>query len=76
VAVIWSVQNGYVDQVPVERVKEFQGKLTDFLTTRKTELLSRIEKEKTLSDALQADLKAATDEFGQTWQTNSGKPAR
>jgi len=76
VAVIWSVQNGYVDQVPVERVKEFQGKLTDFLTTRKTELLSRIEKEKTLSEALQADLKAATDEFGQTWQTSSGKPAR
>ena len=76
VAVIWSVQNGYVDQVPVERVKEFQGKLTDFLTTRKTELLGRIEKERTLSEALQADLKAATDEFGQTWQTNSGKPAR
>jgi len=76
VALIWSVQNGCVDQVPVERVKEFQGKLTDFLTTRKTELLSRIEKEKTLSEALQADLKAATDEFGQTWQTSSGKPAR
>src|SRR5207344_3357516 len=59
VAVIWSVQNGYVDQVPVERVKEFQAKLTVFLTTRKAELLSRIEKEKTLSDALQLDLKAA-----------------
>src|SRR3954469_22174652 len=41
VAVIWSVQHGYVDQVPVERVKEFQAKLTDFLTTRKTELLAR-----------------------------------
>ena len=26
VAVIWAVQNGYVDQVPVERVKEFQTK--------------------------------------------------
>src|SRR6266404_2308256 len=47
VAVIWSVQQGYVDQVPVERVKEFQGKLTEFLTTRNTELLARIEKEKT-----------------------------
>jgi F-type H+-transporting ATPase subunit alpha len=36
VAVIWAVQNGYVDQVPVERVKEFQTKLLDFLTTRKS----------------------------------------
>ena len=73
VAVIWSVQRGYVDQVPVERVKEFQAKLTDFLTTRKTELLTRIEKEKTLSEALQADLKVATDEFAQTWQASNGK---
>ena len=29
VAVIWAVQNGYVDDVPVERVKEFQTKLMD-----------------------------------------------
>ena len=36
VAVLWAVQNGYVDQVPVERVKEFQTKLTEFLTTRKS----------------------------------------
>ena len=75
-AVIWSVQHGYLDQVPVERVKEFQTKFTDFLTTRKTDLISRIEKEKNLSDALQADMKIATDEFSQTWQAASGKPAR
>jgi len=76
VAVIWAVQHGYVDQVPVDRVKDFQAQLTDFLTTRKAELLTRIEKEKTLSAALEADLKAATDEFQQTWQASSGKPAR
>ena len=35
VAVIWAVQNGYVDDVPVERIKEFQAEWTDFLTTRK-----------------------------------------
>ena len=37
VGVIWAVQNGYVDDVPVERVKEFQASWTDFLTTRKAE---------------------------------------
>jgi F-type H+-transporting ATPase subunit alpha len=76
VAVIWSVQNGYADLVPVERVKEFQSKLTDFLTTGKTELLARIGTEKALSDALQADLKAATDEFSQTWQIFNGTSTR
>ena len=40
VAVIWAVQNGYMDDVPVERIKEFQAGWTDFLTTRKTELLA------------------------------------
>jgi F-type H+-transporting ATPase subunit alpha len=68
VAVIWAVQNGYVDQVPVERVKQFQHGWTDFLTTRKPELLARIGKEKALGDALQASLKAAADEFTQTWK--------
>src|SRR5690242_772376 len=31
VAVIWAIQNGYVDDVPVNRAKEFQLKLAEFL---------------------------------------------
>ena len=68
VAVIWTVQNGYVDHVPVERVKEFQNKLTEYFTTRKPELLARIGKEKTISDALKAELTAAADAFKQSWK--------
>jgi F-type H+/Na+-transporting ATPase subunit alpha len=68
VLVIWTAQNGYLDQVPVARVKEFQNKLTEYFTTRKGDLLARIRKEKDISDALKADLKAAADEFKQTWQ--------
>src|SRR5438128_8852469 len=68
VAVIWAVQNGYVDQVPVGRVKEFQTKFTEFLTTRKGELLARIESERALGDALRAELKTVADEFKQTWK--------
>src|SRR6516225_1290853 len=73
VAVLWAVQNGYVDQVPVERVKEFQNKLTDFLTTRRGELLARIGKEKALSETVKGGLKAATDEFAQTWKATSAR---
>jgi len=68
VAVLWAVQNGYVDQVPVERVKEFQDKLTDFLTTCKPELLTRIRTEKVLSDPLKAELKTVSDEFAESWK--------
>jgi F-type H+-transporting ATPase subunit alpha len=73
VAVLWAVQNGYVDQVPVEQVKDFQNKLTDFLTTRKSELLAKIAKEKAIGDPLKAELKAAADEFAPTWK---GTPTR
>lgn len=68
VAVIWAVQNGYVDDVPVERVKEFQDKVTEFMTTRKAGLLQQIAREKTLNPALTSELKAATDQFKETWE--------
>ncbi|PYX73623.1 MAG: F0F1 ATP synthase subunit alpha [Acidobacteria bacterium] len=68
IAVIWAVQNGYVDDVPVDRVKEFQAKFTEFLSTRKPELLQKIAAEKTISAALSGELKAATDQFKETWK--------
>ncbi len=68
VVVIWVAQNGYLDQVPVARVKEFQNKLTEYFTTRKGQLLAKIGREKELSDELKAEIKAAAEEFKQTWK--------
>jgi F-type H+-transporting ATPase subunit alpha len=68
VGVLWAAQNQYMDDVPVNRVKEFQNKWTEYLTTRKAELLRKIAKEKAISDALKAELKAAADDFKMTWK--------
>ena len=68
VAVVWAVQNGYLTDVPVNRVKEFQNRLTEYLTTRKVALLQKIGTEKALSDTLKTELKASLDEFKQTWK--------
>src|SRR5512142_3697 len=68
VAVLWVAQNGFIDDVPVDKVKDFQNKLTDFLTTRRAEVLGKISKEKALSDPLTAELKAAATEFKQTYK--------
>ena len=76
VAVIWAVQNGYVDQLPVDKVKQFQTELTDFLMTRKRDLLDRIWKEKALSEALKAELKAAADQFVQGSAAEKGPVAK
>ncbi len=67
-AILWSIQNSMMDDVPVEKIKDFQNKLTDYLTNRKAALVERIGKEKALSDALVADLKAAVTEFKQTYR--------
>ena len=68
VVVLWAGQNGFVDDVPVAKTKDFQHKLTDFMTTRKTELMARITNEKELKDATVNDLKAAVTEFKQTYK--------
>jgi F-type H+-transporting ATPase subunit alpha len=68
VVVLWAGQNGFVDDVPVAKIKDFQHKLTDFMTTRKTELMTRIAMEKELKDVTVNDLKAAVTEFKQTYR--------
>src|SRR5450759_896739 len=68
VAVLWAMQNGYLDPVPVDRIKEFQSKLQDYLETRKEGLLRSIREKKQLDEDLEAQLKATLDEFKTTWQ--------
>jgi F-type H+-transporting ATPase subunit alpha len=67
-AVLWAMQNNFLDDVAVEKVKDFQAKLTDFLTSRKSELLDKIRTEKAISDALAAELKSAVGEFKQSYR--------
>src|SRR5882762_2818522 len=67
-SVLWAVQNNFFDDIAVEKVKDFQAKLTDFLNTRKADLLTKIRNEKAISDALAGELKTAVTEFKQTYR--------
>ncbi|MBX3747688.1 MAG: F0F1 ATP synthase subunit alpha [Verrucomicrobiae bacterium] len=67
-SVMWAVQNGFFDDVPVDRVKDFQNRLTDFLATRKSALLDSIRTQGALNDALTGELKAAVAEFKHTYR--------
>ncbi len=68
VAVSWAAQNGYFDDVPVDRIKDAQTKMSDYLTSRKPDLMKRISKEKALSDAIVNELKAGVSEFKTTYK--------
>jgi F-type H+-transporting ATPase subunit alpha len=68
VAILWTVQNGLMDDIAVDKIKDFQAKLADFLLTRKADLLARISKEGALSDELAGVIKSTVTEFKQSYR--------
>jgi F-type H+-transporting ATPase subunit alpha len=67
VAIIWAVTNGYLDDVPVAKVKAFETAFLRFLGSNHPEIGAAILKERVLSDATLAGLKTAIGEFKQTF---------
>jgi len=68
VAVLWTMQNGYLDEIPVEKIKDFQNKLMDFFNTRKSDLLGKINTKKAIDDDITAELKSALADFKSTYK--------
>ncbi|MFL6595589.1 MAG: F0F1 ATP synthase subunit alpha [Chthoniobacterales bacterium] len=62
-AILWAMQNGYLDSVPVDKVKQFQVKLQDYLRTRKESILNTILAKGAFDKDLEKELAAAIDEF-------------
>jgi len=67
-AILWAMQNNLLDDIAVEKVKDFQLKLMDFLSSRKAAVLDKIRMEKAFNDALGVELKAAINEFKQSYR--------
>jgi F-type H+-transporting ATPase subunit alpha len=63
IAIIWAATNGYIDDVPVENVKEFEAQYLSFLENTKGSLLDGIRTKKQLDDDLRGQLKSAAEEF-------------
>ena len=63
VAILWAMQKGYYDAIPVDRVKDFQKQLSDFLNTRKEAVLASILKKGAIDTELEKELTAAVEEF-------------
>ena len=68
VSVLYAMQNGYFDDVAVERIQECQSDLQEFLNTRKSDLLKLIAKEQALTDDVVSGLKTALADFKSSWK--------
>jgi F-type H+/Na+-transporting ATPase subunit alpha len=67
VITLYAMQKGYFDDVAVDRIRECQGKMEEFLQTRKTSLLEAIANEKAISETIENDIKSALSDFKSNW---------
>ena len=63
VAILWTMQKGYFDAISVDRLKDFQKQLSEFLITRKEAVLASILKKGAIDADLEKELTAAVEEF-------------
>jgi F-type H+-transporting ATPase subunit alpha len=54
---------GYLDNVPIRSVSKWESDFLDFIRERKPELRGALEREKKMTDKIEADLRAAITEF-------------
>src|SRR5918999_73630 len=67
VAILWVVTNGYLDDVPTPRLREFEQGFYRFLESERGELLGGLAERSELTDEVVAGLKDATEAFKQTF---------
>ena len=60
---IYVVTNGHVDDVPVNRVREWERQFHEFMTARHPKIGDKIRTEKVLSKETEAELKSAISDF-------------
>lgn len=64
---IYTGTQGYLDDLPVERVREFEEGFLQFIETAYPSVLERIESEKVLSEEVEKELVKAIKEFKQSF---------
>jgi F-type H+-transporting ATPase subunit alpha len=66
VQMFWALNNGFLDDVPVEKVQAFEAAFHKYMESNKPEITAKIMDEKALSDDIENQLKAAATEFKNT----------
>jgi F-type H+-transporting ATPase subunit alpha len=64
---LYAVNNGYMDDVAVEKVRDFEQKLIEYLETQDKGILEAIRDTKELTEDIEAKLKTALERFKQSY---------
>ena len=68
VASIYAATNGYLDDVPVEKVRDFEDAFLSFMRDTKKDILDTIRDKKVLTDELKASMNSAIGQFKQGYK--------
>ena len=63
VAILYAGVNGLLDDIPVEKIKEFEKSFIEYLSTSQAELLKSIASDGDLSEELEKKLKAVIEDY-------------
>ncbi|HZP57340.1 MAG TPA: F0F1 ATP synthase subunit alpha [Dehalococcoidia bacterium] len=66
VSIFWVLNNGFLDDVPVEKVQPFEAAFHAFMSSNKPEITQKIMSEMTLSPEIEESLRTAVTEFKST----------
>ena len=73
VMIIFSANQGYIDDVPVAKVSQFNGMLREYLGKHHPEIGAEIASSKELSSDTEAKLRAVLVEFKEIWISSEGE---
>jgi F-type H+-transporting ATPase subunit alpha len=64
ILIIYAGNRGFLDEVPVARIREYERRLYEFLDRERKDTLAKLAGRKTIDGALDAEIAAALTEFG------------
>lgn len=68
VSILFAVTNGYLDDIPVDKISTFEQNLLNYLDNSHPEICNAIEKENELKNEIKENLESAIKEFKQTFK--------
>jgi F-type H+-transporting ATPase subunit alpha len=68
VIILYATLNGYIDDLPVEKVRDFESKLLASMKATHAELVNKLAKEKNFDDKMESEMKSAIEDFKKSFK--------
>jgi F-type H+-transporting ATPase subunit alpha len=75
VIAIWAASNGYIDDVPVDKVRHFEAEMYKYLDNAGASLLEAMREKRAIDETMKGVLRAGLDDFKQRYAAQSAAGA-